>query len=529
MFLLTACAEKNTAGDPFFSEWKMRAEQSRPVQPARQSHSVELPGEKAQAKPAEVIRGEELAGQRWPVDTGMSDRPLPDSKVTLAMRDTDVNVILRALARIVNQNIMMNDSVRGITDINVVNTPWDQVFIALLRTRGLTYRWEGDIVRVMTMIDMQHDRDLSALFLKEKQQKQEQLQVEPLLTRIVPVDYTDANTLSIHLEKLLTTKKTERGEVPRGSVSVDVNSNSIIIHAIRGDIERMVPIINEIDKPTRQVLIEAHIVEATKEAARELGVQWGGLAHSTSGGHNYWVTPGANTGGTTAAPVGTAISPESGLGVNFPADFTKNLHGDGGFTLGFLSQDLENYILNVQLSAMESESKLNILSHPSITTLDNQMAIIESGARIPYQSIDKDGQIETQFENATLKLEVTPHIIDDNVLKLTIITNKDEVDFSRQVLGTPTIVTKKAQTSLLLEDGETTVIGGLSKEVSSGSGSGAPGLRDIPGLGYLFKGTGTAEKMEEVLIFITPHILKPRALEQSAAQHKEKSKGMGMQ
>jgi type IV pilus assembly protein PilQ len=511
-FMVSGCAEKKSAPDPFFTEWKVRAEESQPVQPVKQARSVDLPGEEPQAGPDELIAAEE----RWPVDVGRSDRPLPDSKVTLSMRNTDVNVILRALARIVNQNIMMNDSVRGITDINVINTPWDQVFIALLRTRGLTYRWEDDIIRVMTMDDMQHDRTLSEIFLKEKQQKQAQLQVEPLITRLVPVDYTDANTLSLHLEKLLTKKKTERGEVPRGSVSVDVNSNSLIIHAIKGDIERMIPIINEIDQPTQQVLIEAHIVEATKEAARELGIQWGGISHSSSGDRNYWVTPGANAGNTTGVSLDTPLSPTSGTAVDFPADFTKNLHGNGGFTLGFLSQDLNNYILNVQLSAMETESKLNILSHPSITTLDNQMAVIESGARIPYQSIDKNGQVETEFENATLRLEVTPHIIDEDVVKLQIVTNKDEVDFSRQVLGTPTIITKRAETTLLLEDGETTVIGGLSKGVSSGSGSGAPGLQDIPGLGYLFKGRGVAEKMEEVLIFITPHILKPRKVQHSA-------------
>ena len=160
---------------------------------------------------------------------------------------------------------------------------------------------------------------------------------------------------------------------------------------------------------------------------------------------------------------------------------------------------------------MQDQGKLHILSSPSITTLDNQLAFIESGEDVPYQSIGQLGEVNIQYKKAVLKLEVTPNVIDENTLKMHIKVNKDEADFSRTVLGNPTIITKNAETNVIQNDGQTIVIGGLSKEASSRSNTGTPFLEDIPGLGYLFKRKSSADRMEELLIFITPHILKPKA------------------
>ena len=190
---------------------------------------------------------------------------------------------------------------------------------------------------------------------------------------------------------------------------------------------------------------------------------------------------------------------------NFPAA----LDGTTGMTLGYMFQNIGKGLLTVQLSALQQEGKLNILSSPSITTLENQSAIIESGARVPIQTIE-DNNVEIRYEDAVLKLEVTPYVIDKTNLKLKILTNKDELDFTRTVAGNPTIITKKAETNVILSDGQTTVIGGLSKETASESESGVPWLKDIPGLGWLFRSTDKSKSMEEVLIFITPYILKER-------------------
>jgi type IV pilus assembly protein PilQ len=323
--------------------------------------------------------------------------------------------------------------------------------------------------------------------------------VEPLVTQVVQVEFADAKKLKESLEKFLSEKN--EGQ-PIGSVTVDEHTNALIIQAIYGDLERMIPLILELDRPTQQILIEAHIVEATKGTSMELGVQWGGVLNDG----DLWVTPGANSTGVVGNPLsGGGIDPTSGWAANLPAS------GQGagtytGFTLGFALEDVGNSVLAAQLSALETEGKLNILSSPSITTLDNQKATIESGTEVPYQTVE-NGEVKIEYKKAVLSLEVTPHVIGDNTLKLNINTKKDELDFANTVGGQPTILTKKASTNVLLFDGQTTVIGGLSKEKTSRDEAGLPWLKDIPILGYLFKSTGSSDDMEEVLIFITPHIL----------------------
>ncbi len=166
----------------------------------------------------------------------------------------------------------------------------------------------------------------------------------------------------------------------------------------------------------------------------------------------------------------------------------------------------------MQLSALEAEGKINILSSPSLTTMDNHMAFTENGQKVPYVTYE-DGDKEVKFEDAVLRLEMTPHVINEDYLKMEIKVKKDEVDFSeeKKVDGNPTIYKKETQTSLIVGNGETIVISGLSKQTLQDSISGIPGLKDIPGLGYLFKGDSKSKKMEEILIFITPTILKRKS------------------
>jgi len=218
-------------------------------------------------------------------------------------------------------------------------------------------------------------------------------------------------------------------------------------------------------------------------------------------------------------PLTPGIDPTTGIASDFPADFVTA--GGAGFTLGILTEKIGRSLLNFQLSALQAEGKLNILSSPSLTTLDNQMAFTENGEKIPYVATDKDGNREVKFEEAVLRLEIKPHVIDGKNLRMDIVVKKDEVDTSRNVDGNPFIIKKQTETSLIVEDGETIVISGLTRQRRLGSEDGIPGLKDIPLLGYLFKGTnkenlmfkGTNKEnlMEDVLIFITPYILKKRS------------------
>ena len=490
--LITGCAtQKKEKSNLFFDEWKVKAQESKGFSPPARKLDRGLSQKEAKSASAPGLLSE-------------YKKPLPKKKITMKMNDIEVSVLLRALSRVANQNIMLNEKIRGKININITKAPWDQVFKSILRTHGLAYAWEGDIIRIMTNEDMENE-------LKRESQKRDLRIIEPFITRIVHISYSEAAKLRENLEKFLTLNKDGK---PLGSVMVDEHTNSLIIQAIRNDLARILAVVEKLDRPTAQVLIEAHIVETTSATGRELGIQWGGLAYGTSNGNNHWLGgESMNTyeGGTLYDPTtGEPVPHLPGIGnmFNFPAA----LEGGAGMTLGYMFENVGRSLLTVQLTALQEDGELNILSSPSITTLENQTAFIESGEKVPIQTVE-DGEVNIKYEDAVLRLEVTPHVIDKNFLKLKIITNKDELDFTRTVAGNPTIITKKAETSVMLSHGQTTVIGGLNKERVSESEAGVPFLKDIPGLGWLFKSRKSTKGMEEVLIFITPYILEEKPAE----------------
>ena len=342
-----------------------------------------------------------------------------------------------------------------------------------------------------------------------------------IVTVIVPVEYSDAEGLRENLQAVLTGQSPDLTQPGReaaavaqtgqgaGAVMVDKQTNSLIIQASREEIQRLIPIIETLDRPTPQILIEAYIVEATKEAARELGVQWGGLLKEG----NQFIFPGANSTGALGNTIDVAPDPTSGfvsnpLGLNQPG---ASISAPGaGLALGYLVGNVGESLLAVQLNALQRDRKLNILSNPSITTLENLKAHIESGADVPFRTVDSDGNPVVEFRKATLSLDVTPQVVEGDIVKLNIDTKKDELDFTRTVDGNPTILTKNARTNVIVANGETTVIGGLNKETLQDANSGVPGLKDVPVLGWLFKVDTKTDELEELLIFITPYILKER-------------------
>ena len=481
--LIGGCASpKLEKGDPFFDEWKTRAETSKGISPGKP---------KPAGQQANIIKPK-VTPKEIKIDE-VTERPLPTRKISLKMTDIDVSVVLRALARASDQNIIVSEAVKGKININITQAPWDQVFLGILRTQGLSYAWEGQIIRIMTADDMEED-------LKRQARQRELTLTEQPLTRIIPVRYATADNLKDNLEKFLTADKEGN---PIGSILVDGHTNSLIVQAIRTDMKTIVAVVDQLDKPTPQVLIEAFIVEANKDVARELGIQWGGLVRTGKG-----TGVGFGTGrdsGVLGDTVTTAVDPNSGTVVDLPA---RALSGFEPFSLGLVYQNLGDILLTTQLSALQDKGKLNILSSPSITTLDNQTAFIESGEDIPFQTVE-DGEVNVEFKKAVLSLKVTPHVIDDQTLKMYINVHKDEADFSRTVLGNPTIITKNAETNVIQLDGQTIVIGGLNKETTARSDTGVPWLQDIPGLGYLFKRKSSDDRLEDLLIFITPHILEP--------------------
>lgn len=488
----------NTPEEPeksFFDEWKARVAESQAYTPPPKKHLKD------------PLKAEDEQGLS-PADTLISpaEKPLPNQKITMKMNDIDVAVLLRALARVANQNIVLNDKIAGKVNINITEAPWDEVFKSLLRTQGLTYAWTGDIIRIMTVQDMENE-------LQQESQRIELSKVEPLITRVVKISYAQAAKMRENMQKFLSTG---RDGNPLGTVLVDEHTNSLIIQAIPRDLRRMIAVVDQLDRPTSQILIQAYIVETTNDTARALGVQWGGALLASSNGNNTWLGPnGVNYN------EGTSLKDEDGSDIEYLwpvgniSNFPIPLQDDIGLSLGFMYQNIGRGLLSLQLQALQDEGKLNILSSPSITTLENQIALIEAGSRIPTQTVE-NGEVNITYIQAVLRLEVTPHVIDSETLKLKILTNKDEPDFTRTVAGNPTIITKKAETNVILFNGQTTVIGGLSKETKADSSAGIPFVKDVPGLGWLFGSRSRISGMEDVLIFITPYILEEKPLDQAS-------------
>jgi type IV pilus assembly protein PilQ len=486
---ISGCSSKKDlkdVKDPFYEQWRVKAEESKGHSAVEPPAVDEEPFEIAGKQKAEALEPE-------------VERSLPTHKLSLKMNSIEVSVLLRALAKAANQNIILNEKVSGKININIHQAPWDQVFLGILRTHNLSYDWQGEIIRILTAADLEAD-------IRRRARKRDLQMTQAPVTRIVSIKFMVADKLKANLEKFVSIDKSGN---QIGSILVDEHSNSLILQALKPDMDNILAIIKRLDRPTPQVLIEAYIVEANKDVARELGVQWGGIYAGKSGDKRAIVTgkQGGAIGAVPANPDLANLDVTSGSVVNLPA---AGLGGFDPMTLGLVYTRIGEYLLSAQLSALQDQGKLHILSSPSITTLDNQPAFIESGADIPYQSVE-DGEVKVEYKKAVLRLDVTPHVIDGNTLKLIIKVNKDEPDFSRTVGNNPTILTKKAETNVIQNDGQTIVIGGLSKESSSRNKTGTPFLEDIPGLGYLFKRKSSADQMEELLIFITPHILKPRA------------------
>lgn len=475
---------KDDKKDHFFDKWSTLAESPQGQGNSPSSNPKEISSAVLAKKQAQNLPAAETV-----------TRKLPTSPINLTMRQAELKSVLRAMAKAVGVNILVKNELAGNISVDFHGIPWDKAFTGLLKTYDLSYTWEDGIIRVMTIED-------EKLELTRKTQLRDLQYVEPLLDPVVVnIDYADSRKLADTLQEFLTKDKDGKA---RGSVKVDEYSNSLVISATHDDLLKILPIIEKLDKPTAQILIKANIVETTKTVARDLGIQWGGYNQGHIGGKEDLII----TGGSIA-PTGSLGG--EGLGINFPANATATSSNPYA-SLGLLFGKVGGNLLEVQLQALQTDSKLNILSSPSITTLDNQKAYTENGERVPFVTLSSSsGSTPTQtttFVDAVMRLEITPHVIDGKNLKMTILVKKDEVDTTRKdSLGDPYIIKKQTETVLIVKDGETIVISGLTKQTKSASGSGVPWLKDLPVIGWAFKSDSKSDEKDEVLIFITPHIL----------------------
>ena len=502
---LAGCAKDlKQVKDPFFEKWSTMADASKGHSPTGRARIMDMP----------PLEEDELITD----EAARKEKPLPTRRVSLRMHNVDINVILRALAQAANVNIMLRSGVKGETSINVENKPWDQTFLGILKTNGLGYAWEGDIIRIMTAEDMERDFKLDAA--------RERMRGQKLLTMVVSVDYADAAKLRDSLKELLT--KDKDGKV-RGSILVDQHTNSMIVQATRDDLRRMIPMIERLDKPTAQIVIKANIVEASKDTARTLGRSVGRHLYQPGGraellhhaGRLGRIDDDTSPGGRLHTHLRVDGYRGPGLRLRTSRSSPAAIAAAGGAgSLGLIFGTIGGSILEVQLQALQQDGKLNILSSPSITTLDNQMAYTENGERVPYVATSTSSGVVTQevkFEDVVLRLEITPHVIDGKNLKMKIKVKKDEVDHDPDRPGQP-LHHQEADGDHpdrpgCRNDRDLGPDEAAEPDVRFGSSRPEGHSRDS---GTCSRSDTRSETMEEVLIFITPHILKAQAANQAA-------------
>ncbi len=415
-------------------------------------------------------------------------------KIALDFYETDVKNVFRILKEVSGKNFAVDKDVAGKVTLTLDKpVPWDQVLDLVLKMNQLGRIFEGDIIRIATAQTLKNEEVQYKDQLKADEEKKA---LEPLVTEYISVNYAAAQEdILPKIEAILTEN--------RGSVSADKRTNIIIMTDVKTKIEKAREIVNRLDIPTRQVMIEARIVEATVGFAREIGIKWGGQYYETGTHDGGNATMSGRTFGAYAG--GDYDAATNNFAVNLPGTNLFTAKGAGlGFTFGRIGGSVVD--LDVRLMAMETNDKGKIISRPKITTLDNETAKIKQGYDYPFKTLNQETGITTiDWKPVDLLLEVTPHITSDNRVSMAIKTTKNDL---QTVLGETTIATKEAETKLLVSDGETIVIGGIIKETQTWTESKVPFFGDIPILGWLFKSKYRTTEKSELLIFITPRIIR---------------------
>jgi type IV pilus assembly protein PilQ len=407
--------------------------------------------------------------------------------VNFDFQDQDIVPILRLFADISGCNLFVHPDVKGKATMKFRNVPWDQALDTLLRTFSLGKIIEANIIRVAPM----------TVFAKESEEKIKALEAsvkaEPLETKIFPVSYADVAVIenAVRGSRILT---------PRGSVSVDKRTSSMLIKDVASVFPEVDNLLATLDRPTPQVLIEGRIVEVNTASSVDLGIQWGVALKTTNTLSSF--------GGLSGVP-SLSAGPFTGNNflVDFPAKSAAPLSGSG-FSFGVINP-AGTVALDMQLSALQTVGKGKVISNPKILTIDNGRAKILQGKSIPVRKLTAEGTVSTEFKDITMELNVTPHITPDGSIAMSIEIKKEELDPTvPSVEGVPGTDKKEANTNVIIRDGETVVIGGMYKVQTTESDSGVPGLMKIPILGWLFKNRLQQQTTNELLIFITPRIVE---------------------
>ena len=399
----------------------------------------------------------------------------------------EVRAVLQVIADFTGLNIITSDTVGGSLTLRLKDVPWDQALDIILQAKGLSKRKSGNVVLIAPSDELATKEKLA---LEASQQISE---LEALRTESFQLSYTKATDV-----QSLITNKDQNILSKRGRATSDGRTNTLFVNDTPTKLDEVRKLIAQLDVPVRQVMIEARIVIADDKFSRELGARFGGISGSNSGGRNYGIAPDLNSSAAVAGGTLTGTIPSN---VNLP------VAGAAG-TIGLSILNISNgNLVSLELSALETDGRGKVVSSPRIITADKRKATISQGTEIPYQTQSSSGGTTTQFKAAVLSLDVTPQITPDDKVIMDIEIKKDS-ESGRSANGVPIIDVRNVRTQILVENGETAVLGGIFEQTTSTNVSKVPLLGDIPLLGTLFRRTQRTDNKTELLVFITPRIIK---------------------
>lgn len=419
-----------------------------------------------------------------PKTAKVASRRRSSNYITVDFKDADLQNVFRFLADVKSYNLVMGDDVKGTVTLKLKKVPWRQAFNILLNTNKLGMERTGNVIRIAPLERFKEEKEARA------QNKKANETLENLVTEIIKVNFATASEVAPRLKSVLS---------ERGTIDTDMRTNTLIINDIPAYIKQARALLEQLDTPIKQVLIEAKIVKIETDAVKDIGIQWGGAYGDTHNDHYYGINGNV---GATGQP---GIDPGNGA-PTVTNNYVVNMPAAGATSgLGMIFGKVGVFNLNLRLTALKNKHLANILSTPKVLALDNHQARIGQGMEIPYQTTSDEGTT-TEFKKAELSLEVTPHITNNDNVAMDVQINKDSL--GQMTTDGPAINTQQIQTTLLLYNGETAVVGGIIEKNRTDDDQKVPGLSEVPVVGsFLFKHTYKKNEQTELLIFITPTVI----------------------
>lgn len=437
----------------------------------------------------------------------LEERTYSGAPLSLEFQDVSVRTILEVLAQHTNTNIVASDSVSGNITLRLINVPWDQALDIILKSKNLDKRVNGNVIWVAPAAELAKQE------ADELKAQQEKKVLDPLRTEYIRLNYAKAENVRTLIEAGRATSDRSSGSssllTDRGTVTIDTRTNTLIVKDTAETISNIRDLISKIDIAVKQVMIEARIVSATDTFSKELGVKWGILSQGAASNRNLLVggnlstidnlktyTTATNANGTTY-PVYSGLTAANNLSVNLGAT-----NAAGSIAFGLLS--ISDLLLDLELSAMQADNKGEVISSPKVLTADKQTARIMSGTQIPYQEASASGATSTSFIEAALSLEVTPNITPEGRIGMDLSIENG----SPTIVNGATAVSKDSiKTNVVVDDGQTVVLGGVFKNTLGNDVTKIPFLGDLPYVDRFFKRTSKSNNKQELLIFVTPKLV----------------------